>query len=324
MNISLYYYHAKKPVSGNSSAEMDYLNTTLQKWMPLQQRVAVDSKPTLHGIWDTINATLATPGPPTRLPSEFYDSKVYSILDRLVTEEEYSGYKESVEYRTLGIGAMLGETVQRMVRSSRSSSSRSQEKETRTSSSPGESFDDKMGDNDPGGSVRGGLKIALFGCHDSTIAAVLASLGAMEGDNNKWPSYTSSLAIELFQAIEPAEPPNRQDLEKVIIPTEPPGGSDSDSASQKYVRIRYNDRPITIPGCRMQGRHLRGDESMCTFVSVNLSVSFPAHFTPPSPFFFSLPLSRKTPRILDQLNHTNLNDLNPPPFFSTFSSPFHT
>lgn len=244
--------------SGNSSAEMDYLNTLLQKWMSSQQRVAVDSNPTLHGIWDTINATLATAGPPTRLPSEFYDAKAYSILDRLVTEEEYSGYKESVEYRTLGIGAMLGDSVQRMVRSSR---------EQETMASPSERFD--KGDNPGSG---GGLKVALFGCHDSTIAGVLASLGAMEGDDNKWPSYTSSLAIELFQTIKPA--PNRQDPH--ILPTELPA-----PGSQQYVRIRYNDRPITIPGCRPQGHHLDGDESICTFVSlISLSLFFSLHNPP--------------------------------------------
>lgn len=273
---------------------MDYLNTLLQKWMPSQQRVAVDSKPTLHGIWDTINATLATTGPPTRLPPEFYDSKAYSILDRLVTEEEYSGYKESVEYRTLGIGAMLGESVQRMVHSS------CDDQESRTSSA-GENF---VNEGDDLGSVGRDLKIALFGCHDSTIAGVLASLGAMEGENNKWPSYTSSLAIELFQTIESAPDQQQQQNLKVIIPpTEQVRGPDS----EKYVRIRYNDRPITIPGCRLQGHHFEDDESICTFVkpfdffifilspffSVSLSPSICTYATPPKS-----PSNKKTTPLL--------------------------
>lgn len=258
----------KRATTGNSSAEMDYVNTLLQKWMPSQERVAIDSKPTLHGIWDTINATLATAGPPTRLPPEFYDSKVRSILDRLVTEEEYSGYKESEEYRTLGIGAMLGECVQRMIRSSR-------EDETTRDSSPSAIMDEGDERDDPGSGSGRGLKFALFGCHDSTIAAVLASLGAMEGENNKWPSYTSSLAIELFQSIEPVPitaNPQQQDTNddtKAVIPHQDQASSSSPSSSpkaQKYVRIRYNDRPITIPGCRAPGNHFAGDESICTFV----------------------------------------------------------
>lgn len=237
---------------------MDYLNTLLQKWMPSQQRVAVDSIPTLHGIWDTINATLATDGPPTRLPLEFYDPKARSIIDRIVTEEEYSGYKESVEYRTVGIGAMLGDAVQRMVRSSRR-----KEMETGAASSGGGELDMK----DDRGASGTGLKIALFGSHDSTIAATLASLGALEGEDNAWPSYTSSLAIELFRAIDPASSFSSNQQEDPPAPgTKPAENHPAHGSPRQYVRIRYNDRPITIPGCRPRGNHFDGDESMCTFV----------------------------------------------------------
>ncbi|KAL8949670.1 MAG: hypothetical protein Q9183_007583 [Haloplaca sp. 2 TL-2023] len=31
-----------------------------------------------------------------------------------------------------------------------------------------------------------------------------------------------------------------------------------------YVRLRYNDESVTIPGCRQPGKHLDGDESFCT------------------------------------------------------------
>ena len=94
---------------------MDYINRLLQKWMPSQRRIAVDSAPKLHGIWDTINATLATPGPPARLPTEFYEPKARRIIDRIVVEEEYAGYKESAELLSVGIGALMREVVQRMV-----------------------------------------------------------------------------------------------------------------------------------------------------------------------------------------------------------------
>lgn len=253
-----------KPDPGNSSAEMDYLNILLQKWMPSQQRVAVDSMPTLHGIWDTINATLATPGPPTRLPMEFYDAQARAMIDRIVTEEEYSGYKESNEYRTLGIGAMLGDVVQRMMRSSNYSEEKLIVNRTSSPSSP--PGIERMSDNDhppfPSASPsNASLKFALFGTHDSTIAATLASLGALEGELNTWPSYTSSLAIELFQAIVPTEPNPSTSPSSTLLPHHKP------RLAQHYVRIRYNDRPITIPACRAQGRHFENDESICTFVS---------------------------------------------------------
>ena len=226
--------------------------------MPSQQRVAVDSTPKLHGIWDTINSTIATPGPPTHLPPEFYDAKVRSIVDHIVTEEEYAGFKENNEYRTNGIGALLGEVVRRMVRSCPESSdfelSAREEKGVDTAN-------DRNTD----------LKIALFGCHDSTLAAILASLGVLEGQHHTWPSFTSSLAIELFRDV---DRPARFQREGPIKPL-------STEASRQYIRMRYNDSPVVVPGCRLPGRHLAGDESFCTLVS------------PPSPHavFSNLPFS---------------------------------
>ena len=42
----------------------------------------------------------------------------------------------------------------------------------------------------------------------------------------------------------------------------------SESDKQKlhgyYVRLRYNDRPMKIPGCRPAGKHYGDDESLCT------------------------------------------------------------
>jgi len=34
-----------------------------------------------------------------------------------------------------------------------------------------------------------------------------------------------------------------------------------------YVRIRYNDKVMTVPGCKAAGKHLDGDDSFCTLVS---------------------------------------------------------
>lgn len=38
-----------------------------------------------------------------------------------------------------------------------------------------------------------------------------------------------------------------------------------------YVRIRYNDRPVVVEGCKPAGNHLEGDESFCTLVSFRLT-----------------------------------------------------
>ncbi|MCJ1450856.1 hypothetical protein MMC28_001190 [Mycoblastus sanguinarius] len=222
----------------DSSTEMEYLNSLMGKWMPPGQPVAVDSMPNLHGIFDTINSTLASDGPETTLPPEFYDAKARKIIERIVLEEEFAGFKESREYRSLGIGPLLSEVVQRMV-----SSAATQEQVAHSLQ------------EDNNGAIRNGgngLKIALFSCHDSTLAAILASVGAMDLSNETWPPYSSSLAVELFQ---------ERDSHR-NVKSHPPG-TRPDSGGL-YVRMRYNDRAMTIPGCQSEGRHLHGDKSFCT------------------------------------------------------------
>ena len=170
----------------NTTREMEYLNRQIGKWMPeSSKRVAVDSHPRLSGIMDTINSTLAH-GPETRLPGEFYDDKGRDIIDKIGVEEWFSGYQESQEYRALGIGALMGDVVARMVGSVERNSN--------------DGLLEIGGKDGISGSGRGGekaIKLALSGCHDTTLAAVLASLGAFNGE--KWPPYTSHIALELFK-----------------------------------------------------------------------------------------------------------------------------
>ena len=273
---------------------MDYLNTLISKWMPEgSKRVAVGSHPRLSGIMDTINSTLAH-GPSTRLPKEFYNPKGRDIIDRIGIEEWFSGYKESVEYRALGIGSLLGDVVSRMV-----------------GSVEGNGYDGLLevgGDNQSPAVGRGGekrIKFGLSGCHDTTLAAVLTSLGAFEGE--KWPPYSSHIALELFRKADSSpgshsskgtgselrsatptrpEPPSRGLWDtlfgrsapfenKKLSPADAIGRRGTDELTEKekerlqgyYVRIRYNDRPMLIPGCRASGNHLDGDDSFCTLVS---------------------------------------------------------
>jgi acid phosphatase len=280
----------------NNTSDMDYLNHLIGKWMPdTSKRVAVDSHPRLSGIMDTINSTLGH-GPETRLPKEFYDDKGRAIVDKIGVEEWFSGYQESQEYRSLGIGGLMGDIVSRMVGSVERNGN-----------------DGLLEVGGPMGTLgrgRGGekeIKLALSGCHDTTLAAILASLGAFR--NEKWPPYTSHVALELFRksgdARSPAPP--KQSVENTT-PVAASGDSkvrqswfgrlfgnkdvtdaagdvnaplgiarksiDKLSEAEKnkldnyYVRIRYNDRVMSIPGCKQAGKHLDGDESFCTLVSL--------------------------------------------------------
>jgi acid phosphatase len=274
---------------------MDYLNKLMGKWMPeSSKRIKVDSHPRLSGIMDTINSTLSH-GKETRLPKEFYDEKARAIIDKIGVEEWFAGYSENNEYRKLGIGALVGDVVERM---------------TSVVEGADLSINEVGGSDVKLGKGRGGeqrIKFALSGCHDTTLAAILTSIGAFGGE--KWPPYTSHIAVELFRktdhtpARSPSEAPGTPtgSTEKQATATAKPGwlagmlglsGSiskpspsispiassesiarrpiDTLSASEKdklngyYVRLRYNDKIMTVPGCRASGNHLDGDESICT------------------------------------------------------------
>lgn len=253
---------------------MGYLNKLWSKHMPeTSPKVAVDAHPRLSGIMDTINATDAH-GPATRLPSEFYDKKGRAILNQIAVEEWFAGYSESSEYRKLGIGALMGDVVDRMVSAAVDGGWRSE------SSASGSGIP----------SAGKSIKFAMSGCHDTTLAAILSSVGGFQDES--WPPFTSSVAIELFSqapssAVEEfSKPPVTAKKPSVFssllgggksVSTLPaPSGTarapvsslpeeTRDTLRKHYVRIRYNDRPVRIPGCAAKAEnHLPGDDTFCT------------------------------------------------------------
>ncbi|KAF2011148.1 phosphoglycerate mutase-like protein [Aaosphaeria arxii CBS 175.79] len=263
----------------NDTDDMEYLSSLYSKWMPGKSKVAVDSHPRVSGIMDTINATDAH-GPKTKLPKEFYDPKARAIIDKIGVEEWYAGYKESAEYRMLGIGGLMGDITSRMIGSVERD---------------GNDGLIEIGGNDGDlGRGRGGetdIKLALSGCHDTTLAAILTSLGAFDGE--KWPPFTSHIAFELFRKKKLDSPAV---ISKSVAAPQPKsqswwssifgGGSSKTNTDQSstiartpitelsenkknelrgyYVRIRYNDKIMQVPGCTPDGNHLEGDTSFCT------------------------------------------------------------
>ncbi|TKA24495.1 hypothetical protein B0A50_06652 [Salinomyces thailandicus] len=234
----------------NESEEMGVVEKGIGKWMP--EGVRVEGRPRLSGVMDTINATLAH-GQGTKLPKEFYEDGVMRNVDRICTDEWFGGYQESKEYRRLGIGGLVGDVTQRMV----------EHVSGRTVVEEGKGRRFRMG---------------LAGCHDTTIAATLASLGAFDVAKDTWPKYTSSIAFELFQK-RPATNSTASSVMKDSSPTRPsllsprtPLASLPASAREHlndyYVRLRYNDHPVTLPYCRQSpDRHLEGDPSFCTLAA---------------------------------------------------------
>lgn len=250
----------------NDTPDMAYLQTLYGKWLPPDTKVAVDSRPRLSGIMDTVNATLAH-GPETKLPSEFYDAKGREIMEKIGVEEWFAGFKESNEYRMLGIGGLLGDIVGRMVGSV----------EQPTGKDGSHTLLKRTGQEDHSGRIRFGLS----GCHDTTLAGVLASLGAYETE--RWPPFTSHVAIELFREAQrppPATEPVKSSWWSSLFgsaaaasnnigrrPTAELTPAEKNKLDGYYVRIRYNDEPVTVPACKLPGNHLEGDESFCTLVS---------------------------------------------------------
>ena len=274
---------------------MAYLSKLISKWMPEEApRVKVDSRPRLSGIMDTLNATLSH-GKATLLPKEFYDPKLRNIIETIGVEEWFSGYQESQEFRMVGIGGLVGDVVSRMVESV----------EQNKNNHVAEAKEEANCSSEIGEGSKNGIKFAMSGCHDTTIAGFLSGFGAFK--NEPWPPFTSHIALELFRRQERARDetsklerafPEVPQIEKGKFQAaswltsifgsasrtafQPPSAAqtmsrkpspalspeEKRSLEEYFVRLRYNDRPVTVPGCKAKGDHFPGDESLCTLVSL--------------------------------------------------------
>ncbi|UKZ55518.1 hypothetical protein TrVGV298_009342 [Trichoderma virens] len=278
----------------NDTDDMAYLTKKLGKWMPTDNpRVAVDSRPRLSGIMDTVNSTLAH-GPATRLPKEFYDPKARSIMETIAVDEWFTGYKESQEYRALGIGALMGDVVARMVSTAERNVPPPDAEFVQT---PGQHGASSTANNDKknksnknnGDDDAAAFRFGLSGCHDTTLAGILASLGAF--GNDAWPPFTSHIAIELFRSNDDSATGTAKtssSLFSSLWPSSKPAPigrkptpdltpREKESLQGYFVRLRYNDSPVVIPGCKTPGNHLDGDESFCTLAAFKAIVD---KFTP--------------------------------------------
>jgi acid phosphatase len=205
-------------LEGNNSPEMAVINKSLGRWMPDGCTIAVDSRPwKLHGILDTISSATAHAEMHKYLPTEFFDSDMRAAMERICAEEEFAGYAYSREFRELGVGKALAETVQRML-----------DIRSRTTNS---------------------ARFCLLSCHDSTIAGILASLGAMAEPDWFWPPFAAFLAIELYRG-QPDETTQREPW---------------------YARLCYMGKPLKLQIALPDGNHFPGDETLCKLVSSSCS-----------------------------------------------------
>ncbi|KAI7599205.1 hypothetical protein KC319_g22877, partial [Hortaea werneckii] len=119
-------------------------------------------------------------------------------------------------------------------------------------------------------------------------------LGAFDVASDKWPNYTSSIAFELFKRKPSASTSTTQQpagttgtiwpsKEKTWwyalfsspkptttarTPLADLPSSEQSKLDEYFVRLRYNDKPVTLPYCQQKReRHLDGDESFCTLAA---------------------------------------------------------
>ena len=87
------------------------------------------------------------------------------------------------------------------------------------------------------------LRLGVFLGHDATIVGLLHIL---EVFNYKWPAFAASVSFELFHD------------------TKAKGTCDAQHMLGHYVRCRYGDETLRLPGCATQGAHYPGYPELCT------------------------------------------------------------
>ncbi|KAI7857192.1 histidine phosphatase superfamily [Circinella umbellata] len=92
-------------------------------------------------------------------------------------------------------------------------------------------------------------KLHIYSGHDTTVGPLLISLGVFD---KRWPPFSSSIIFELFKE----KGTNLSWTSRIFGQKEQP----------HYVRVRYNDKILELPGCHaIEDHHSSGDKSLCTF-----------------------------------------------------------
>lgn len=145
------------------------------------------------------------------------------------------------EYRRLGIGGLVGDLVEWMVKSV-----------------------EGRGD---------GVRFGLFGCYDIMFVGMLVSLGVFGME--RWVLFISYVVVELFMDNMKGGRERGgwfgglfgkgKEIGRWLV--EELGEEEKKKLEGYYVRLRYNDEVVIVFGCRMEGRYLEGDELFCILVS---------------------------------------------------------
>jgi len=100
------------------------------------------------------------------------------------------------------------------------------------------------------------LKILVHSTHDTALAAMCATLDVFD---DKWPAFTASITFELFKKSQPEA--KQSYLQAVFSPFKPA------ATPEYFVRMRYQNKNMTLPICAEEGKHLAGSPEFCTLAA---------------------------------------------------------
>lgn len=146
----------------DNNPKLEQFDSKLSKYVG-GNPIRIDGKPRLSGILDTVRAADAHG---IRVPPEFYDPKIVSVLETAICDEWFRGYKDH-EFRRLAMGRLLSEMSEGMTAIANGTTA---------------------------------PKIRVLACHDTTLAGLCTTLDVF---NNRWPDFTASITFELFSETLP-------------------------------------------------------------------------------------------------------------------------
>ena len=141
------------------------------------------------------------------LPDELLDPTLRKELESASVAEWFNGYLENETYRRLGAGPLLGDVLDRFMYVTQNTTKQ---------------------------------KMALYGTHDTTIVALLSTLGVFD---RRWPCFTSNITLELFKE----KNGGFSSLFKKIF-----------AGDEYFVRMRYNHEVMKLPGIYNVRRRANG------------------------------------------------------------------
>jgi acid phosphatase len=95
-------------------------------------------------------------------------------------------------------------------------------------------------------------RILIHSTHDTSLAGINSALDVFD---NRWPAFTASITFELFKESLQPKQGFLAGLRQTVLPSERP---------RYYVRMRYQNKDMAIPYCKLEGNHLPGAPEFCT------------------------------------------------------------